>query len=584
MKKMFIAAGVLAVVLSSSPVLAHDNDRDERCPLGSALRLVNGRIHTMDAKDRVVSAVLIRDGRFVTVGSQARHGDDDCTREINLRGRTAVPGIIDNHNHIVLLGLRPGHDTRIENARSIQEVLDTFAARAREIPAGQWLTALGGFNVSQFTPPPAAPRMPTLAELDSVTPNHPVLVMQGFNGPTVTNSLGKAFFTGLTPPVPVADNGAIATGTQSTRALNALRALQSFDEQKRGLGYAMTYAAEVGVTTHLDQGGFTNSGLPIDHNNGVDALANFHQYRAHDSLRALYHEGKVFNRIWINFLHMEENADTPELRARLFNAWNDFGDDLVRVLGIGEFTAGNPFIPGSPTWLNGTRQVAMARWRNENHSLNFPVAGVPDWKIIIDGWQSVHNAIVADASLGLPDGIASLRWVLAHVPVIDDEYLGKLKALGGGISLVGGWRYISGTATGNGPPFRRIIDSGIRAGMSSDGMQISPMNPWLGMYYAVTGKNARGDLINAGQLTTRKEILRLYTAANDWFLSLDGKIGTIEEGRFGDLIVLSDDYFDPKKVSDEEIKDIYSVLTVVNGKVVHDDLDGRKRMYWRVHR
>ena len=141
---------------------------------------------------------------------------------INLRGRTVVPGIIDNHNHIVLLGLRPGHDTRIENARSIAEVLGTFAARAREIPAGQWLTALGGFNINQFTPPPAAARMPTLQELDSVTPNHPVLVMQGFNGPTVTNSLGKSFFQGLGITVDDA-TGAIEMGPQSTR-LNALRA------------------------------------------------------------------------------------------------------------------------------------------------------------------------------------------------------------------------------------------------------------------------------------------------------------------------------------------------------------------------
>src|SRR5688500_7423215 len=100
------------------------------------------------------------------------------------------------------------------------------------------------------------------------------------------------------------------------------------------------------------------------------------------------------------------------------------------------------------------------------------------------------------------------------------------------------------------------------------------------MYYALTGKNARGDLINAVQPTTRKEILRLYTAANDWYLQQDGKSGAIEEGRFGDLIVLSDDYCYPKKVSDEQIKDIYSVLTVVDGKVVHDDLNGRKRMYW----
>jgi predicted amidohydrolase YtcJ len=166
------------------------------------------------------------------------------------------------------------------------------------------------------------------------------------------------------------------------------------------------------------------------------------------------------------------------------------------------------------------------------------------------------------------------------VPFIDSEYLNRLKGLGGGISLVGGWRYISGTAAGNGPPFRMIVDSGIRAGLSSDGMQISPMNPWLGMYYAVTGKNARGDLINAGQTVSRKEALRLYTAANDWFLNADGRIGTIEQGALGDLIVLSGDYFDAKKVGDEEIKDIYSVLTVVNGKVVHDNLDGRKPMYW----
>lgn len=566
-----LAAAVLCLAAS----VAHGK-KDDDCDGNESLRLVNGRIHTMDAKDSVVHDVLIRNGRFAAVGHDGHRGHDHCTRVINLRGRTVVPGIIDNHNHVVLLGLRPGHDTRIENARSIAEVLGTFAARAREIPAGQWLTALGGFNINQFTPPPDAPRMPTLQELDSVTPNHPVLVMQGFNGPTVTNSLGKSFFQPL--GITVDDTtGAIPAGGMSVRALNALRGLQTFDEQKRGLGYAMTYAAEVGVTTHLDQGGFPNTGQP-NSDNAVDALANFDRYRAYDSLRALYHEGKIFNRIWINFLHMETDPLTPELRARLLNAFNDFGDDMVRILGIGEFTTGTLFFAGTPVWLDGTRLVAMARWRNENHTLGFNIGGIPDWKLIIDGWQTVHDEV--SALPGLEDGITNLRWVLAHVPFIDTEYLERLKGLGGGISLVGGWRYISGTAAGNGPPFRLIVDSGIRAGMSSDGMQISPMNPWLGMYYAVTGRNARGDLINPGQLTTRKEILRLYTAANDWFLNLDGKIGTIEEGSYADLIVLSDDYFNPKKVSDEEIKDIYSVLTVVNGKVVHDNLDGRKPMYW----
>ncbi len=103
--------------------------------------------------------------------------------------------------------------------------------------------------------------------------------------------------------------------------------------------------------------------------------------------------------------------------------------------------------------------------------------------------------------------------------------------------------------------------------MSSDGMQIAPMNPWLHMYYATTGVNAAGVLINDGQQITREEVLRLYTADNAWFLGEDDDIGTIEVGKFGDLVVLSDDYF---RVSDEGLKGLSSVLTVVGGKVVHD--------------
>jgi predicted amidohydrolase YtcJ len=573
MNNAWVGATALATTLFAVSALTR---AEAPCPQGRSLSLVNGKIHTMDSDDRVVSSALIRNGRFAAVGSDGQPAPGACHEVIDVGGRTVVPGIIDNHNHIVLLGLRPGHDTRIENARSIDEVLATFAARTRDrgIKKGDWLTALGGFNVSQFAP---AFRLPTLQELDTVAPDHPVLVMQGFAGPTVTNSQGRAFFASLNPPVPVESNGTIAGTTNSTRALNALRGLQMFDEQKRGLGYAMTYAAEVGVTTHLDQGGFPNAGVP-DHNNTTDQLAHFERYRAYDSLRALYRDGGIFNRIWINFLHMEQDLSTPELRARLLNVFNDFGDDMVRILGIGEFTAGNIFFAGSPVWLNGTRLVAQARWRNENHSLGFAIGGVPDWKLIIDGWQTVHDE--TKAMPGLSDGITNLRWVLAHVPFIDAQYLNKLKHLGGGISLVGGWRYISGTSAQNGPPFRLILDSGIRAGLSSDGMQIAPMNPWLGMYYAVTGKNARGEVINAGQQITPKEALRLYTAANDWFLNLDGKIGTIEEGNYGDLIVLSDDYFRVATANPEGIKDIYSVLTVVNGKVVHDNLDGKKPMYW----
>jgi predicted amidohydrolase YtcJ len=99
-------------------------------------------------------------------------------------------------------------------------------------------------------------------------------------------------------------------------------------------------------------------------------------------------------------------------------------------------------------------------------------------------------------------------------------------------------------------------------------MQISPMNPWIGLYYVVTGKNARGELINPGQTLERAAALRLYTAANGWFLGEEDALGTLEPGKYADLAVLSADYFDSDSVSDEEIKRLRSVLTIVGGEVV----------------
>ena len=80
----------------------------------------------------------------------------------------------------------------------------------------------------------------------------------------------------------------------------------------------------------------------------------------------------------------------------------------------------------------------------------------------------------------------------------------------GGLALTG-WRYLAGSPAQNGPPFRMIVDNGINVGMSSDGMQIAPMNPWIHTYYATTGRNARGVLINDGQQITRAEALHLDT-------------------------------------------------------------------------
>jgi predicted amidohydrolase YtcJ len=180
-----------------------------------------------------------------------------------------------------------------------------------------------------------------------------------------------------------------------------------------------------------------------------------------------------------------------------------------------------------------------------------------------------------------PGVVRDRRWVIAHVPGITQEWIDRFQVIGGNLSLTG-WQYLAGNPTAStvapyaGPPFRMIVDSsrrpdGIHVGMSSDGMQIAPMNPWIHMYYATTGLNARNVLINPNQQISREEVLSLYTRENGWFLREEDQLGSIEEGKLADLVVLNRDYF---SVPAEDLKKIRSVLTVVDGDVVHDDLRG----------
>ena len=583
------SVALAAAFLAASPGAVYG---DDDCAGKSSIRLVNGKIHTMDQDDRVVSSVLIENGEFAAVGNSGSSGSDGCTRVINLRGRTVVPGLIDNHNHIILLGLRPGHDVRLDKARSIAKAKQLLGAKAATVKPGEWVVTLGGIHRNQFVRPPAAARFPNLTELDDALPANPTLLFESFFGPSQTNSLGKAFFE--SKGITVGADGSIAANAPSLQALQALRDLpqhNNLQAQMRGLTDALQFGLSVGLTTHLDQGSF-HFAESFFGNTGTtaDGLASFDQYRAFDSVKALHAMDALPARVQINYLHIEPDPATPQLTQRLNNTTTLLGDEWLSNGGIGEFTAGSPFGGlGSPAWMNGTELVAQHGWRNENHSLSST-----DFATILDFWDKVNTELkttgipqtpaAPDALKRFivnPDGITQLRWVVAHVPFITPTYIELSKRLGVGLSVLGGWRWLSGTATGNGPPFRTILDLGARAGMSSDGMQISVMDPWTGMYYAVTGKNARGVLINGGQTITRKEVLRLYTADNAWFLGpqWEKKLGTIEKGKWADLAVLSDDFFDESKVSDEQILDIRSVMTVVNGRIVHDELGagaGRK--------
>ncbi len=519
------------------------------------LALVNGKIHTVDAADTVVNTVTIRNGRFRTVGGRPPKAGPNV-RIIDLHGRTVTPGLVEPHIHIVSLANRPGYHTILENTTSIHEIQETLAARRKDVPAGAWITSMGGWHPNQW----AEHRHPTLAELDEAVPDRPVLLYERFTGPAATNSMGKAFFDAVdaAPPVHpdikkinVSATGAIAPagftgGGPSASALFLLRRIQTFEDKKRSTMDAMRYAASVGLTSHLDQVLFPTPG-PL-HPNQI--LSNLDQYRMYDSWLELHRQGLTIVRLQMNFLQNQSDPQLPELKERLRNQFPFFGDDMMRTGAIGEWAA--PLNSGA-VWREAQHLVGQAGWRNENAVQN--LAGL---RQVVEEYEAVNKE----------HDITQLRWVVHHVPEVNADLLTRLKALGCGVEM-GAFRWVTSSdpKVVAGPQFRTIVDHGVQVGIHGDGVHIAPLNPWLHIYYATTGINSFGDQVNPGQHLTRAEALRLFTRNNSWFLRMEDKIGSIEPGKLADLNVLDRDYF---TVPDAELKKIRSVLTIVNGNIVHD--------------
>jgi predicted amidohydrolase YtcJ len=157
-----------------------------------------------------------------------------------------------------------------------------------------------------------------------------------------------------------------------------------------------------------------------------------------------------------------------------------------------------------------------------------------------------------------------LRWIISHIPDFPVDLANRMNAMGMGVLV--GWGPLR-TGMNVGPPYRMLVGHPIKKGYHSDGGDITVINPWLNFYTIITGNNLAGQKILGEQNLTRQETLWLATAANKWFIWEDD-IGSIEVGNRADLAVLDKDYF---TIPDEDLKRLRSVLTVVGGKVVHND-------------
>jgi predicted amidohydrolase YtcJ len=477
------------------------------------LALINGKF--VDGRGVVGSSLTIKNGRIGSVAKTA--AVPAGTRSIDLGGRTVIPGFFDAHAHYARAAMNPGHEARrIERAFSIAELQEAIAKRAQSVPPGEFITCIGGWNHLQF----AESRRPTKAELDMAAPKHPVYISSTGGGTgAITNSLGREFFAGKGVNVDEGTGGVAAANA----AMMALQATQKPEDKLRGTAAMNAHANSLGLT------GIINAGnLPDEEY----ALQLWRQEKLTVRMRPLF------------------PADSPQdAEARILNNFSQggraVGDDLFRVAGFGERIGSNDTT--SAQFEPTARVIAKHGWLLQQHSIT---TAENDFHL------SAFRSIAKEYS------ISGLRWALIHLQAIDAPRLKALMELGAGASAQT-WTYLG---NGGGPPFRRLIDSGIHCGVGTDSTNVSALDPWLGLFYMTTGRNLAGMLTNDGQQISRVEALRLYTEGAAWFSFDDHHMGSFVEGKYADLAVLSEEYL---TVTEQRIRKIDSILTLLAGKPVH---------------
>jgi predicted amidohydrolase YtcJ len=506
-------AGTAAYAGSSALAGGAHLDAAQRGGPTADLLFTNGRF--VDGRGLVGQALSIRNGRIAGVGEARALGT--AVRTIDLGGRTVVPGLFDAHVHYTRAGVNPGYEARrIERAFSIAELQEVIATRAKSVPPGAFITCIGGWNHTQLT----ENRRPTKAELDDAAPKHGVY-LSGTGGGTgaMTNSVGRALLTAKGVAVDEA-TGAVAS---AQAAVTALQAVQTVEDKLRGTADLNAHASSLGLTGVVNAGNLPDQEF---------ALTLWRQEKLTVRMRPVF------------------PADSPqEVETRVLNNFSQagkaVGDDLFRPAGFGERIGGNDTM--SPQFEPTARMIAKHGWLLQQHS-------------ITPKENDFH--LEAFRSIAREHPIDRLRWSIIHLQSIDEPRLKALKELGCGASAQT-WTYFG---TGGGPPFRRLVDSGIRAGIGTDSTNVSALDPWLSLFYMTTGRNVASVLTNDGQQVSRVEALRLYTEGAAWFSFDDHQVGSFISGKYADLAVLSHDYL---TVPEQTIRRIESVLTLLGGKIVH---------------
>jgi len=530
------------------------------------LVLTNGRIATQDEKRSFVNAVAVKDGRFLAAGGVqdvlATKGDQ--TRVIDLGGRTAIPGLNDSHLHVIRGGLNYNMELRWDGVPSLADALRMLRDQAQRTPPGQWVRVVGGWSEFQF----AERRLPTLAEINAAAPETPVFVLHLYAQAMLNRAaLRVVGYTRDTPNPPAGEIQRDKSGEPSGLLIarpnaNILYATLAKgpklppEQQMNSTRHFMRELNRLGVTSVIDAGGgFQN--YPEDY----------------EVITELHRRGEMTLRIAYNLF-----TQRPKQEKDDFVRWAKMtapgqGDDLLRMNGAGEmlvFSAADfeDFLeprPDLPQGMEGelkevVRVLAGNRWPFRLHATY-------DQSIarFLDVFEEVNREVP----------LKGLNWFFDHAETASDRSLERIRELGGGIAVQhrmafqGDYfvRRYGARAAERTPPIAQMLKMGIPVGAGTDATRVASYNPWVSLYWLVSGRTLGGlELYPEGNRLSRMEALRLYTVGSSWFSREQDRKGAIVPGQLADLTVLSEDYF---AIPEDRIQRIESVLTMVGGNVVH---------------
>lgn len=528
--------------------------------------LINGRITTMDEHRTFVSAVAIKDGCFIDAGTDkeimAYRGDR--TQVIDAEGRTVIPGLNDSHTHIIRGGLNYNMELRWDGITSLAEALQMLRDQAERTPPPHWVRVVGGWSEFQLR----ERRMPTLDEINEAVPDTPVFVLHLYHCALLNSAaLRAAGYTKDTPDPPGGKISRDRNGNPTGLLLAKPNALilystlakapkLSYEDQINSTQQFMRELNRFGVTSAIDAGGgFQN--YPED-------------YRI---ISDLAEKGLLTVRIAYNLFTQRPGYELEDFSNWIKMTKPGRGDDFYRMNGAGEmlvfsaadfenFPEPRPELP--PFLEDELKDVVTLLVQNR-----WPFRLHATYNESITRFLNVLEEVNREVPFN------GLRFFLCHAETISERNIERVHALGGGIGIQDrmafqGEHFIArygAKAAEQTPPVARMIRMGMPVGAGTDATRVASYNPFVSLYWLVTGKTVGGTpLYQKENRLDRMEALRLFTAGSAWFSNEEGKKGSIEAGKFADLAVLSADYF---TVPEEDIKKLESVLTIVGGKVVY---------------